>query len=79
MNWVELVQRHWPGISDEDANNVLWNATCFPMGDAELVEEQIKEAYVKGNGNVAQAIAVVEDEMFEEFKRFKTMDILKNG
>ena len=79
MNWVELVQRHWPDISSEDANEVLWNATCFPMGSVEQIEEQVKEAYRKGRGNVGQAIAIVEDEMFEEFKRHKVMEVLKNG
>jgi hypothetical protein len=77
MNWIELVQQHWPGISQEDANEVLWNATCFPMGSVADVEQQIKEAYIKGQGNVGQAIAVVEDEMFEEFKRHKVMEVLK--
>lgn len=79
MNWLELVHKHWPGIDDEAANAVLWNATCFPMGTAVMVEEQIKEAYIKGHGNVSEAIAIVEDEMFEEFKRYKVMDVLKNG
>ena len=79
MNWVELVKKHWPGISDNDATDVLWSATCFPMGDAETIEQQIKEAYIKGQGSVGQAIAQVEDEMFEEFKRHKVMEVLKNG
>ena len=79
MNWINLVKKHWPGIEDDAANEVLWNATCFPMGSAEQIEEQIKEAYIKGQGNVGQAIAIVEDEMFEEFKRHKVMDTLKNG
>jgi hypothetical protein len=79
MNWVELVQKHWPNISPEDANELLWNATCFPMGDAETIELQIIQAYQKGNGNVSQAIAIVEDEMYEEFKRHKVMEVLKNG
>lgn len=79
MNWVELVKRHWPDIDDRLANELLWNVTCFPMGNAELVEAQIIEAYTKSKGDVGLAIAQVEDEMFEEFKRFKTMDILKNG
>lgn len=79
MNWVELVQRHWPGISPEDANDVLWSATCFPMGDADTIEAQVKQAYFKGHGDVGLAIAQVEDEMFEEFKRHKVMEVLKNG
>ena len=47
MNWIELVKKHWPNISNEGANDILWNATCFPMGSAELVEEQIKEGLSK--------------------------------
>jgi hypothetical protein len=79
MNWIELVKKHWPGIDNNAANDVLWSATCFPMGDVTTIEEQIKQAYIKGNGNVGQAIAMVEDEMFEEFKRYKVMEVLKNG
>lgn len=79
MNWIELVQRHWPGVDEEAANALLWNATCFPIGTVEQIEEQIKEAYAKGQGNVGQAIAIVEDEMFEEFKRYKVMEVLKDG
>ena len=79
MNWIELVKKHWPNISNESANELLWNATCFPMGDAEIIEAQLIEAYTKSKGDVGYAIALVEEEMWEEFKRFKTMDILKNG
>lgn len=79
MNWVELVKKHWPGIDDTAANEVLWSATCFPMGSAEQVEEQIKEAHDRSHGDVGLAIAQVEDEMFEQFKRHKVMDTLKNG
>jgi hypothetical protein len=79
MNWVELVQKHWPGIDQEAANEVLWNATCFPMGDAETVEAQIVEAYNKSKGDVGLAIAQVEDAMWEEFKRLRVLEILKDG
>ena len=77
MNWVELVQKHWPNINAEQANELLWNATCFPMGSAEEIELQIISAYQKGQGSVSQAIAIVEEEMYEEFKRHKVMEVLK--
>ena len=79
MNWVELVKQHWPGITHEDATELLWSATCFPMGNAEQIENQIKEAYIKGHGDVGLAIAQVEDEMFETFKQHKVMEVLKHG
>lgn len=77
MNWVEMVQRHWPKIDQEVASMLLWNATCFPMGTAEEIEEQIKTAYIKSHGDVGLAIAQVEDEMWEEFKKYKVMEVLK--
>jgi RNase P/RNase MRP subunit POP5 len=79
MNWVELVQRHWPNLDQEAASMLLWSATCFPMGDADTIEQQIKEAYIKSHGDVGLAIAQVEDEMYEEFKKHKVMEVLKNG
>lgn len=79
MNWIELVQANWPGIDDQGAHEILWNATCFPMGDAEMISKQVRDVYEKSGGNISLAIALVEDEMFEEFKRHKVMEILKNG
>jgi RNase P/RNase MRP subunit POP5 len=47
------------------------------MGNAEEIEKQIIEAYQKSHGNVGLAIAQVEDEMYEEFKKYKVMEVLK--
>lgn len=72
-----MVQRHWPDIDQESASMLLWSATCFPMGNAEEIEKQIIEAYQKSHGDVGLAIAQVEDEMYEEFKKYKVMEVLK--
>ena len=79
MNWVELVNKHWPNLEQEAASMLLWSVTCFPMGDVETIEAQIIEAYNKSHGDVGLAIAQVEDEMYEEFKKRKVMEVLKNG
>lgn len=79
MTGIELVKQYWPGVSDEAADALLWSVTCFPLGNPEQYAEQLETAYNKSNGNVGLAIAQVEDEMFEEFKRYKIMDVLKNG
>jgi len=43
LTWVDLVRKYLPGISDEYADYILWEKTCYPMGDKEMVEKQIKE------------------------------------
>ena len=78
MNWVELVQKHWPNITDEEASAVLWNATSFPMGDAEEIEQQIISAYNSSGGIVDAAIALAEMALEKEFERHTMLNILKD-
>jgi hypothetical protein len=72
MNWIELVKKHWPNISDEGADHLLWNVTCFPMGSAELVEQQLIEAFNSSNGNIDLAVELVMQELDEEFAKHQT-------
>lgn len=59
MNYIDMVKRHWPGISTSDAECLLWETTCFGFGSAREVEQQIKEAYDTSGGDVEKAIADV--------------------
>lgn len=43
MNWLDLVRKYFPGISDEEADFILWERTAYPMAGVETVEEQLKE------------------------------------
>jgi len=43
LTWLDLVRKYLPGISDEYADFILWEKTCFPMGDKKTIEKQIKE------------------------------------
>ena len=30
MSWVDLVREYFPSITDEEANDILWEKTGFP-------------------------------------------------
>ncbi len=41
MNLGELFSAWLPGITKEDMNDLLWNATCYPAGDFLQIEQQV--------------------------------------
>ncbi len=46
MSWCQVVKYYFDGMSDEDANNFLWNYTCYPF-HIETALNQIYESYKK--------------------------------
>lgn len=48
MTWNDLVRQYFPNADDEMANFILWELTCFPLGSAEQVKEQL--AHIKEIG-----------------------------
>lgn len=46
MTWVELVRKYFPQADDKHCDFILWEKTCYPMGYASQIEEQI-EIYAK--------------------------------
>lgn len=79
QTWFELVRKHWPGITDEDVELVLWNATCFPFGSVEQVTAQLIEKYQQSNGSPEYAVAIADREMNEEMKRYLAAQREDNG
>jgi hypothetical protein len=76
MNYIDMVKRHWPGISTSDAECLLWETTCFGFGSAQEVESQIREAYETTGGNIKQALdnAYAEiDKAMEQHKIWKAL------
>jgi hypothetical protein len=41
--WVDLVREYFPDIAAEDAEYLLWEKTCFPLGSLEQVKQQLAE------------------------------------
>lgn len=49
MTWIDLVRKYFPNATDEEADFILWEKTCFPFGNVSQVEKQIKEFKVYKN------------------------------
>ena len=41
MSWIDLVRAWMPGVSDAEADAVLWDATAFPCAGVDYIEPQI--------------------------------------
>ena len=76
MNYIEMVKKHWPGISTSDAECLLWETTCFGFGSAREVEDQIREAYDETGGNVEQALANAYAEIDKAMEQHKIWQAL---
>lgn len=63
ITWIELVRECWPGISDGDAESVLFNATCFPFGTVEQVQASLREKYAQSGGIPERALAIAIEEI----------------
>jgi len=60
---ADLVQKYYPKLSDEQHGALLFNATCFPFGNPEDVERQLKELVEKTDGTLDGALAFADTEM----------------
>lgn len=43
MTWIDLVKKHIPDVTDQQADYILWEETAFPLAGIEIVEKQIQE------------------------------------
>lgn len=43
MTWVDLVRQYFPEVGDLEADYILWEKTCFPMGKLGQIEKQLRE------------------------------------
>jgi len=55
MTWRDSVRQYWPNASDEEADGILWNCTCFPFGAPEKIKEQLSNLARRSGGNVSRA------------------------
>jgi hypothetical protein len=69
MTWLEAVHKLWPGITDEEADAVLWSATAFPMADPKTVIKQVMRARRVGRGMVRPAILRAERDMDQAMRK----------
>jgi len=70
MTWKDVVYRFWGECSDEDAQELLMGATCYPFGSVKQVARQLKKKRKKTD-IVGEAIAIACQEMDEAFEQYK--------
>jgi len=47
MTPLELLQRWFPGKSDEIYHTILWNLTAYPAGGSSYIENQLRWAAIR--------------------------------
>jgi len=60
---VAAVKKYWPNLPEEKYPELLWNATCFPFGDHEMVARQVKEMAIEAKHDLDRALAIAGAEM----------------
>lgn len=46
MTWIDCMIYYDPSVTEDQANNILWNQTCYPFC-SEITLRQIKEYLTK--------------------------------
>ncbi len=47
--FIEMVKRHFPSATDDEAESILWECTAFPCCSIEHTELQLAEMAVKSS------------------------------
>jgi hypothetical protein len=45
--WGDLVRQYKPNATAEEIDFILWEHTCYPFGNEEMVRKNLKELYKK--------------------------------
>lgn len=77
LTWIEFVRRvtEQVGLTDDECNRLLWNASCFPFGSPGQVEATLTDAWVNGGKSVEGALRYSHlklDEAMVDYSRRKT-------
>lgn len=77
ITMIDEAKRIWPGINDDEANMLLWEATSYPFGSEDAVLEQLEQSYKKHAGNVEAAVADAYEEIekaMREYNEYNRID-----
>jgi len=66
---IDAVKETWPDLPEENYDDLLTGATCFPFGSSEEVRNQLIDIGKKSNYNLEFALEIVWIETTEEMKR----------
>jgi len=58
-----LVDRYYPHFTDAEKHDLLWSATCFPFGNPEDLEPQLRKLRKRTDGSLDAAKAFADTSM----------------
>lgn len=53
-------RKFFPGCTEKEAHDLLWNATAFPFASIEHCRKQLREASIASGRNVVIALAMAD-------------------
>lgn len=68
---IDVTNRYYPHLSDEEKCELLWSATCFPFGGPEHLEPQLKRLRKRTDGTVRGAQAFADRSMSQQHEYAK--------
>ena len=66
----DAVKQYFPILStNKDRCDFLMGYTSFPFDDGDAISQQLKELFIKSNGDIAVAVKIYENEFDVEMRR----------
>lgn len=68
---VDAVKKWFPTVPKKQYGDLLMSATCFPMGDPQTIERQLRSMAEKGITTLEGASAYACEELFKASKKIR--------
>lgn len=72
---VDAAKRHYPQLNDREIGILLFEATCFPFGSPEQVEEQLVSLKAKTDGSLGAALQLADEETDMAMRDFRSRNV----
>lgn len=75
---IDSVKRYFPNLPEDKYGGFLMDCTCFPFGDAEEVEKQVKELSEQ-TSSYEECQAIVERKLSEDMEKYRMEENLSKN
>lgn len=66
----EAMQKLWPGVSDELADELLWSLTPYPCSNVDTVIQSMTEYHQRAGGDPQKALDIANEDYQREIDKF---------